>query len=208
MIKAEVILGQANLPARDQGMRPTCIAFALTEVELVATSGIQALSPEYLYRSAAQKTPGWLPHAGVPLGAALAAATAGQPVETDYPYQAVEPTLPITPLPESLALYGVPVQYYSTNVAQVIQVLRNNLPIGLGLELTNSFYRPVNGVIGFETDIRPDELHAVTAVGLGWEHGNPYFLIRNSWGVDWGIHGNAWLPATYAHAHALCTFGV
>jgi len=208
MIKEEIILRQASQPTRDQGMRPTCIAFALTEVELVAAPGIQALSPEYLYQSAAQQTPGWLPHAGVPLGAALAAATAGQPAEADYPYQAIEPTLPISPLPSSFALYGLPVRYYSTDVAQIVQALRNGVPIGLGLQLTDSFHHPVSGVIAFETDIRPDELHAVTAVGLGWDHGEFYFMVRNSWGVGWGIQGNAWLPATYVHAHALCTFGV
>lgn len=208
MIKEEVILGQASQPARDQGMRPTCIAFALTEVELLAAPGIQALSPEYLYQSAAQQTPGWLPHAGVPLNAALAAATAGQPAEADYPYQAVEPNPPIAPPPSSFPLYGVPVRHYSANVVQIIQALRSNIPIGLGLGLTDSFHHPVNGVVAFEIDIRPNELHAVTAVGLGWNQSEPYFLVRNSWGTGWGIKGNAWLPATYVHAHVLCTFGV
>lgn len=207
MIKEEIILGQASQPTRDQGIRPTCIAFALTEVELMAAPGMQALSPEYLYQSAARQTPGWMPHAGVPLGAALAAATAGQPIEADYPYQAIEPTAPIPPLPNSFPLYGLPVQYYPTDIAQVIQTLRSGAPIGLGLQLTESFCRPVNGIVAFEANVRPDELHAVTAVGLGWDHTEPHFLVRNSWGAGWGIQGNAWLPATYVQSHALCIFG-
>lgn len=208
MIKEEIVLGQASQQARDQGMRPTCIAFALTEVELIAAPGIQALSPEYLYQSAAQQTHGWLPYAGVPLAAALAAATAGQPAEADYPYQAVEPTRPIPPLVSSFPLYSVPVQYYPTDIAQIIRSLRSGVPIGLGLKLTESFGRPVNGIVAFEVDVRPDELHAVTAVGLGWDNTAPYFLVRNSWGAGWGIQGNAWLPATYVQSHALCIFGV
>ena len=32
--------------------------------------------------------------------------------------------------------------------------------------------------------------HAVTAVGYGTsEEGRPYFLVRNSWGADWGEDG-------------------
>ena len=208
MIKEEIILEQASQPARDQGMRPTCIAFALTEVELMAAPGIKALSPEYLYQSAAQQTQGWLPYAGVPLSAALAAATTGQPVEADYPYQAVEPTPPISALPSSFTLYSVPVQYYPADIAHIVQTLRSGAPIGLGLEITESFFRPENGIVAFEADVRPDELHAVTAVGLGWDHTDPYFLVRNSWGAGWGIQGNAWLPATYVQSHALCIFGV
>ena len=209
MIKEEIVLVQAGYPARDQGMRPTCIAFALTEVELASAPGVQALSPEYLYRSAAQRIPEWVPAAGVPLGAALAAATAGQPVETDYPYQAVEPELPIPSLPCSFPLYGLPVRHYQTNVEQIIQALRNGIPVGLGLALTDSFYHPSDGLVAFEADVRTGILHAVVAVGLGWgPHCDPHFLIRNSWGAGWGMEGNAWLPATYVSAHALCTFGV
>lgn len=209
MIKEEIILGQTSHPARDQGTRPTCIAFALTEVELIAApAGVQALSPEYLYQSAAQQTHGWKPGSGVSLGVALTAATTGQPAEIDYPYQVLEPTVPIPLLPCSFPLYGQPVQNYSTDIAQIIQTLRNSVPIGLGLQLTDSFYRPVGGIVAFEANVRPGELHAVTAVGLGWDQSDPYFLVRNSWGAGWGTQGNAWLSATYVQAHALCIFGV
>jgi len=34
-----------------------------------------------------------------------------------------------------------------------------------------------------------DVNHAVVAVGYGVENGVPYWLIKNSWGADWGVDG-------------------
>lgn len=34
-----------------------------------------------------------------------------------------------------------------------------------------------------------DVNHAVLAIGYGVENGIPYWLIKNSWGADWGDDG-------------------
>lgn len=207
-IKNELILNQANWPARDQGLRPTCVAFALSELNLVAADGIQALSPEYLYQGAALRTPTWIPYAGVPLGAALAAAIEGQPPESGYPYQPVEPSCPVPPLPKGLTRYGTKIQLSKPDPSQIMEVLRRNKPMGLGLRLTNSFYTPVDGIVADEAVSQKNVLHAVAIVGLGWIDSDPYFLIRNSWGTDWGLVGNAWLSSHYIDAHSICVLEV
>lgn len=207
-IKEEVVLAQAKFPARDQGLRPTCIAFALAELNLEAAIGIEALSPEYAYQGAACRIPAWVPGAGVPLDIALRATSSGQPVESDYPYQAVEPVAPVPTPPTTFDLHGGGVAMLPLDTDVMCSILRQHRPVGIGLRLTESFYVPVDGIVKFESaTITPLVLHAVAIVGLDWKDGEAHFLIRNSWGQGWGQGGVAWVSATYVREHALCAFG-
>jgi hypothetical protein len=207
-IKEEVILKQASYAVRDQGRRPTCIAFALVETNLPFAADVKALSPEYLYQAAACLAPAWVPGSGVTLDLALRAAALGQPVESDFPYQVAEPIPPVLAPPSSLNLYGGPIDLVPLEIESICQMVRERRPVGLGLKLTRSFYQPVDGVITFARErIEPVVLHAVAAVGLGWDQEEPYFLIRNSWGAGWGVEGSAWLPGTFVRQHAICAFG-
>jgi len=207
VIAEEIVLQQVHLPPRDQGRRPTCIAFALSEVNLQHATNLEALSPEHLYQEAASMVPHWSPMDGIPLNLALQAASAGQPEEKDYPYQQDEPLSPVAPPPRNMTLYGARVERLPSDPGSIIKMVRNQQPIGLGLQLTQSFFCPVGGFIEFEEIALPDVLHAVAVVGLGWKDGEPHFLIRNSWGEHWGLDGSAWLPDSYVRTHTICAFG-
>lgn len=202
-IQSQIILPRIQCPARDQGARPTCIAFALSELNLVAATHVTDLSPEYLYQLAAQHTPTWKPRVGVPLNVAVMAANKGQPVESDYPYQDQEPPEPIPPLPTPLDLHGTRIKASLPDKSRIIDALQQNKPVGLCINLTRSFFSPENGVVADEPIPMKDVLHAVTVVGMGNKGSEQYFLIRNSWGVDWGINGHAWLSAGYVQSHTL-----
>lgn len=207
-IKEEVILTQAKFPARDQGLRPTCIAFALAELNLGVPASAEALSPEYAYQGAACLNPAWVPGAGVPLDAALRATSSGQPVELDFPYQPAEPIAPVPTPPTTFELYGGSVAMLHLDTEVMCAMLRRHRPVGIGLRLTKSFYMPIDGLVTFEAAaLAPTVLHAVAIVGLGWKDGEAHFLIRNSWGHGWGRKGVAWVSATYVLKHALCAFG-
>lgn len=207
IIKEEIALPQASNPARDQGQRPTCIAFALSELNLRYAPNAEALSPEYVYHRAANLTPVWAPGGGVRLGVALQAASFGQPIEADFPYQQTEPAAPVPPPPAGFGLYGTTLAMLPRDPESIAEALRCQLPVGLAIKLTRSFFDPIDGLIAFEPESVPNVLHAVTVVGLGWNEGLPFFRIRNSWGDGWGMRGQAWLSGDYIREHAICAFG-
>jgi C1A family cysteine protease len=39
--------------------------------------------------------------------------------------------------------------------------------------------------------------HAICIVGLHKRGGQWYYIVRNSWGVDWGLRGYAYIPVSY-----------
>src|SRR5690349_2580141 len=97
------------LPLREQGMRPTCMAFAFSELHQFAKTLSEHLSAEYLYRAAARRMHGWVPDAeGLSLGSGVQAlAGDGQPPEVACPYRPSEPTEnpPILPGLGAAAVY-------------------------------------------------------------------------------------------------------
>lgn len=111
MISANVDLRSSYGAAHHQGQRPTCLAFALSDLNRFYSQAPTELSAEYLYQSAAAATPGWQPDDGLLIHAALAAiARPGQPSEATYPYADAEPIAPLTPLPVFNPMYATTFQ--------------------------------------------------------------------------------------------------
>jgi len=64
-------------------------------------------------------------------------------------------------------------------------------PVSVAFQVVQSFRFYKGGVYTSDTcgSDPMDVNHAVVAVGYGVENGVPYWLIKNSWGADWGEHG-------------------
>lgn len=193
-------------PVRDQGPRPTCLAFALSALNQHTSSAPGYLSVEYLYRQALS---GGACTDGLTLDRGLASVSKGQPEEHEAPYETAEPVLPVTVpvLPAATTLYSAALNQHALDLAAIERTLRAGQPVGLGIRVTRSFTQPSNGVIAFEADVFPGAAHAVVVVGLGTIGSDCHLRIRNSWGPQWGDAGHAWLPWSYVQLHTLCVYG-
>lgn len=198
---------------RDQGARPTCLAFAMSDINRFHSSA-PMLSAEYLYRSAAHQTPGWQPGDGTYLRHAIAVTKSpGLPEESVLPYQAAEPTLPLSALPSTGKTPFFSNLFSGGNAITakaLADQLAQGIPVGLVIKLTVEFYQPKDALVGYSPMVLPNERHAVIATAAGKHHatGEDYIRVRNSWGPRWGDSGHAWLHANYIDAHAVEAFRI
>jgi cathepsin F len=66
------------------------------------------------------------------------------------------------------------------------QYLYDNGPVSVGVHADEWFY--YSGGI-FDSSCQTQNDHAVLLTGWGEENGTPYWIIKNSWGTDWGMDG-------------------
>ncbi|MDE2166248.1 MAG: C1 family peptidase [Alphaproteobacteria bacterium] len=187
-------------PARDQGARPTCMAFAASDAHAAARSGWVPLSCEYAYFHALKRDGGY-PDDGTTPGAMLAAIKEnGQPPETAWPY--------LSGVPSNVTLWKPPANvgtvyrrasaHDSASLAAIRKRLDTGLSVIVMMSLSDAFYRPdANGIIDAAEPPDPQRRHAAIAVGYGTRNGRRLILVRNSWGADWGVDGYAWVSEDY-----------
>lgn len=75
--------------------------------------------------------------------------------------------------------------------------LTEGYPVGISLKLYDNFGK--NGAIVLHpedsTDIKEDGWHAMVIVGYSEENG--FYIVRNSWGEDFGDSGYCYIPSAY-----------
>jgi hypothetical protein len=189
-------------PARDQGQRPTCLAFAASDTHAALRPDWTPLSCEFAFYHA-QLRAKRSPLQGATLGSILDTLRHdGQPSESCWPY--------LAGLPTDLADWRPPAGGHpvfrrngsagSDTIATVIDRLDRQEPVILLTMLSASFYSPtVEGMVDPAYGEIPDPAlrHAVVAVGHGTVNGSTAILVRNSWGSAWGVNGHAWLTEQF-----------
>jgi Papain family cysteine protease len=195
--------------ARNQGQRPTCLAFAASDAHAGARDGWAPLSCEFLFFHA-QRRAKRPPSLGALLPDLLAALQAdGQPIESGWPYLAATPAPSAWTSPANVGVrYGRLGASVAGALDEVHKALDDGRPTLMLLRLSASFYRPEpDGVVVMpagEPELQKVR-HAVVAVAYGLVDGQPAVLVRNSWGAGWGLAGHAWLTVDFVGARL---FGV
>jgi hypothetical protein len=188
---------------RDQGRRPTCVAFVTSDLHAAVRSSLFApLSVEYLYYSACRLSTPFDPHSGVTLDQILTAVeTSGQPEELHWPY--------LNQIPSDLTKYCPPAisapiyrrigQVLSgAAVDEIAKELEANRPSMLVFRssLILMLAKPDTPVRWYSSD-QSLNAHAVLAIALGNNESERFVRIRNSWGTRWADAGHACLSEEY-----------
>jgi hypothetical protein len=77
------------------------------------------------------------------------------------------------------------------------------------VRVSRSFHLPDPVSHSVADDGRTDGgLHALLVMGMAKSPTGLIFLVRNSWGREWGADGHAWLPAAYVDARAVSVVSI
>jgi hypothetical protein len=189
--------------ARDQGTRPTCLAFAMSDAHRAARSQGELFAADYAHYHAARRMNATMNAAVSTEAMREALEQDGQPLEAQCAY--TDPRADDWKPPADVgALWKRPSAL--AKAAPPSEVLRVALGASrahvLTLLISEAFYAPDPVTFEIADDASPDVgEHAVVVVGS--RAAGDFYLVRNSWGVDWGVEGYAWLAKRYVDARAI-----
>ncbi|MDZ8095960.1 MAG: C1 family peptidase [Nostoc sp. DedQUE05] len=212
---------------KDQGSLQSCTAFAaISLLEYFANKNSKDKiepSPMFLYKAARNKM-----KVTGDVGSSIretmkALALFGVPPEEYWSYDENKVDEEPPPYCYAFAQNYKTIKYFLLDYAgiteetllfQIKAVLSAGFPCIFGLTLYSSIYKSSNekGHIPFP-DYQEDKIvggHTLVAVGYddfqfvkcanGQKYSKGAFLVRNSWGTEWGVKGYGWLPYDYVLA--------
>lgn len=183
-------------PVVDQGDCGSCWAFAtVAQLESVYKRNSPVynyvMSPQYLV-DCSTASPNTGCDGGWPSVAMTKILSSGMPLGTTYPYKGVQATCSsaasvfVSPkLPTQVNSYNL-----NGNEVQLKNIVSQDGPVVVAIYATDLFLAYTSG--RFSDSTCPTDCsvnHAVVVVGYGTDSSGDYWLVRNSWGVSWGVGG-------------------
>lgn len=186
-------------PVRDQGARPTCLAFAASDTHAALRSFWTPLSCEYAFFHA-QRRANRAPTAGATLSAMLdTLRDDGQPPESAWSYLVPPVDAPQWNPPSNVTpLFRRAGESRSNSIDEILVELDKQNPVLVLMTLSSAFFAVgTSGFVDSTEPVEPTIRHAVVAVAHGDKNGERAVMVRNSWGPKWGNSGYAWITEKY-----------
>lgn len=191
---------------RDQGQRPTCMAFAASDTHSFARGSKEPLSVEYAFYHAVQRMAHPDRMQAVPFYLiSQAISNDGQPLESGWPYLS---NLSATDEWHPPSNPGEIFKRNSTgaiaNLANIYTDLDSRKPVILVIKISRSFFNVSSNTILMANNTETAlNTHTVIVVGYGEYNGQKCLLIRNCWGERWGNNGYIWIHEDYLRPRLL-----
>jgi cathepsin L len=117
----------------------------------------------------------------------------GIDTEASYPYTAEDGTCQYNPANcGSLLVAFQDVQSGSESALQTASATIG--PVSVAIDASHSSFQMYSSGVYYEPDCSATQLdHGVLVVGYGTSAGSDYWIVKNSWGTDWGMNGYIWM---------------
>eukprot|EP00817_Percolomonadidae_sp_ATCC50343_P003153 CAMPEP_0117424358 /NCGR_PEP_ID=MMETSP0758-20121206/4793_1 /TAXON_ID=63605 /ORGANISM="Percolomonas cosmopolitus, Strain AE-1 (ATCC 50343)" /LENGTH=256 /DNA_ID=CAMNT_0005208089 /DNA_START=246 /DNA_END=1016 /DNA_ORIENTATION=+ len=200
-------------PVKNQGSCGSCWAFSATAAQevhhAINTGKLYSLAEQQLVDCAPAPSHGC--HGGLPSYAfEYFKAVGGQTTEDQYPYTARDGTCKFQ---QSTAVVQTKGSYNITegDEADIATQIVKTTAVSVAYQVVSDFRHYKAGVYS-STECKSDSQsvnHAVLAVGYNQTAtGEPFWIIRNSWGPDWGMGGYFWMAKYRDPKHPLNMCGI
>ena len=111
----------------------------------------------------------------------------GQQTESDYPYLAKNGAC--THKKSDSVVYTTQTNCVEPHSPSQLRAALMQGPVGVSVDASEAVFQGYQSGVMNSTKCGVDTDHAIVAVGFGFEDGQDFYIVRNSWGAGWGDQG-------------------